>query len=309
MNKFKLILIFSLLSTATLADNAPRTIRIAAGGIMKSYYEVAIKLCNFFEESNPNLKCSVRETGGSRENIELLKAGKVDFAFSQSDIAVYAFGGEKCYDNPNLNLRQILKLYEEVFTIITKDDDHIKTFADLAGKNITNGPDYAGSSITYDEVRSLYNFASPHNVNMSPEDYARKLCSGEIDAVVLVAGHPNRVVNHITSTCNVEFVAVEPEKLAELMGRNKAYHKAILHKDTYQQISEDQQTIGVSAILLTNDSMDDQIIDNFMTYFKNHMNEFKQSNLMLQNLPDEYFTTGFVLPMHDQCTPEKSDNK
>ena len=54
----------------------------------------------------------------------------------QANIAVEAYEGIGYYHDQEKmqNLRQVLNLHDEFFTVIVKDEDKIKVFADIDGK-------------------------------------------------------------------------------------------------------------------------------------------------------------------------------
>lgn len=293
------ILLLLLLSNNAIAEK--RVIKIATGSILEGYYSVGLNICSFIKAANKEVGCDVIPTNGSIENLSLLAEGKADFALVQSNIAVDAFEAHGRYlkQQPQSELRQVLNLYNEVFTIIAKDDDKIKVFADIAGKRISNGDPNSASTITYEALKELYSFAKPIDIELTPEDYAKKLCEGDIDAILLMVGHPSSLVSHIAHSCEVDFVAIERNKLEKLINKNPAFYKAILKQGIYPGITEDQETIGVSAILVTTDKIDSTLLKSFIEYFNKNTQSFIQANPILTDLKEEHFYTNFVLPKHE----------
>ena len=169
----------------------------------------------------------------------------------------------------------MLNLHDEFFTVIVKDEDKIKVFADIDGKKITNGPAFSSSNITYDAVRSLYKFAKkPEELHINYEDYSDKFCNKEIDAIIMMVGHSNPLVNLIANKCGIDFVSIDNDKITELIKQNRAFHKAILHKGLYPGITDDQTTVKVSAILVTRDEANRDILDKFIGAFHRNVANF-----------------------------------
>ncbi len=117
----------------------------------------------------------------------------------------------------------------------------------------------------------------------------------------MMVGHSNPLVNLIANKCEVDFVSIENDKIAELVKQNRAFHKTVLHKGLYQRITDDQTTVKVSAILVTRDKVNRDILDKFIGAFHRNVANFKLSNYLLNNLDINYFTDtkNFVLPKHD----------
>ena len=126
-----------------------------------------------------------------------------------------------------------------------------------------------------------------------------------IFAIILVTGHPNSLVNHIANSCEIDFVAIEREKLSRILESNKAYKKITLMKGIYPGITADQDTIGVKAILVTTDKFNDEILKNFENYLSKNIQAFKQSDMLLHNLTDNYFFDDFILPKHENSNSIK----
>ena len=116
-----------------------------------------------------------------------------------------------------------------------------------------------------------------------------------------MVGHPNPLVNLIANRCEIDFVSIENDKMAELIQQNRAFRKAKLHKGLYLGITDDQTTVKVSAILVTRDDVDSNMLDKFIGAFHRNVASFKLSNYLLNNIKINYFadTQNFVLPKHD----------
>ncbi|WP_341794216.1 MULTISPECIES: TAXI family TRAP transporter solute-binding subunit [unclassified Rickettsia] len=283
---------------------AQQTIKVATGSILKGYYAIGLDLCKTIKIANKNIKCEVVPTNGGVENLKLLKEGKVDLALVQSNIAVEAFEGIGYYQNQEKmqNLRQVLNLYDEFFTVIAKDDDKIKVFADIEGKKISNGPGFSSSNITYDALRQLYNFTKePIDVDINYEDSIKKFCNKEIDVIMMMVGHPNPLISLIANSCEVDFVSIENAKITELIKSNRAFRKGILHEGLYPGITESQTTVVVPAILVTREYLDFELLDKFIGAFHRNVAHFKHANYLLQDLDIKYFAdiSNFVLPKHE----------
>ncbi|HJD55988.1 MAG TPA: TAXI family TRAP transporter solute-binding subunit [Rickettsia endosymbiont of Pyrocoelia pectoralis] len=310
MNNFKLAIYSFIFSLSFVGSNIyadQKIVRIGTGFILNSYYSIGLDLCKTItndNKNNENIKCEVVATKGSIENLELLKQGKIDLALVQANIAVEAFEGIGYYKGKDKmpNLRQLLNLHDEYFTVIAKDKDEIKIFADIDGKKITNGPAFSSSNITYNEVSSLYKFAKePEDLDINYENSIDKFCNGEIDAIIMMVGHTNPFINLVANKCEIDFVSIEKDKIAELIKQNRAFREAVLHKGLYPGITDDQTTVKVSAILVTKEEVDHSILDKFIGAFHRNVNSFKLSNYLLNNLDINYFadTKNFVLPKHD----------
>ncbi len=304
MNNFKILtIIFCLLFTNNYVLAAQKTIKIGSGSILKGYYFIGLDLCRTFTLADNNINCEVIPTKGTVDNLNLLKEGKIDLALVQSSVALEAYEGIGYFAKIGRmqEIRQILNLYDEFFTVIVKDQDKIKIFSDIEGKKISSGPPFSSDHITYEIIANLYNFAKePINIEINYEESVTDFCNGKIDAIIMTLGHPNPLVGLIANNCEIDFVPIENNKIEQLLATNKAFHKAKLHKGLYPGITADQNTVKVSAILIARDDMDNKLLDKFIGAFHRNVKDFKHSNYILRDININHFadTNNFVLPKH-----------
>jgi len=303
------VFLFVLLTTQTVFAQEEKKIRIGAGSLLEGYYSIGLKLCRYISMANDGIPCEVVPTKGSLENLWLLQRGKIDFAFTLSNLAIDSFEGKGYFatTKPFKSIYQLLKLHNEIFTVIVKDDDNILFFNDLDGKRISNGYPKSDSSIIYKALEPYYDFKKPPiDINLPYEDYAREFCSGNIDAIMLMTGHPSALVNLITHTCESDFVTIDSEKIDHLLKSNPGFKKIVLPKGGYPGITKEQNTIAVNAILVTAEHVDKKIVQNFLDYFPKVVDRFKSSHPALYDINKDDFWKDFVLPA---MQAENIDNK
>lgn len=78
----KIVKMIKLLALLLVSNTALASIKIASGSKLGLYHTLAVKEC---EKRQP---CEVVATSGSRENIDLLKSGQVDFAIIQNNLGL-----------------------------------------------------------------------------------------------------------------------------------------------------------------------------------------------------------------------------
>ncbi len=301
VSRFFIIIIIILISPfQSFADNQDqkKIVRIAAGSILEGYYFIGLKLCKYISKANDSIGCDVVPTTGTIENLKLLRERKVDFAFAQSNLALDAYNGDGYFTNsdPFRDIIQVLRLHNEAFTVIVKDKDKILKFSELDGKKISNGPNSSDSSLMYQELISNYNFKKqPEDIELFHEEYAKEFCAGNIDAIILMTGHPNALVSYITHACESDFLTIEKDKLDAIVNSNLAFTKYTIHAKGYPGITKSEKTIAAPAILVSDSSVPKQIITNFLNYFDKKVKSFKDSDPLLHNLDVDHFTSGFVL--------------
>jgi len=303
MQMLRIIILAFLLSVQTATAAEEKTIKIAAGSLLDGYYILGLKLCRYISLSNEGVNCEVVPTSGSLENLRLLQSNKVDFAFSLANLALESHQGKKHFaaTEPFKDMYQLLRLHDEYFTVIVKDDDNILVFADLEGQKISNGPPNSDSSVAYTALEVYYNFKKPPtDIELEYENYAKAFCKSDIDAVMMMTGHPNELVNMITHKCESDFVTIDSNKIDLLVKNNPGFHRVTLKAGGYPGITESQETVAVPAIFVSSKKTDKAIVKNFLNYFNSKVSRFKSSSPMLTDLNNSHFTNGFILPSFEE---------
>ena len=298
MLKFKRICIICIiLANSVNAFAEKQLIRIGAGSLLGSDYTAGLELCKFIKLSNKNVKCKVVSIKSSIKNLSLLQDGKIDLALVHANIATQAFEGRGYYahSKPMSNISQILKLHDKTFTIIVRDNEKIKVLADIDGKKISKGSKYSDGNIVYSEFGKLYDFKEePMNILLNYDNYAKEFCTSKVDAMILMAGHPNSLIHHIAHHCEINFVHIEDNKIEQFLQKNPEFHKTTLNKSLYSGITEDQNTFSVPVLLLTTDRMDQELLKRFMRYFIKNLEKFRKSQNILNNINETSFTHEFL---------------
>src|SRR5215470_13611595 len=108
----------------------------APGGVYHPLGSAICRLINLDAEAN-GLRCLAETSRGSVANINDLKRRKVDFAVVQQAavLGADAFAGT----GPAKDLRTVLALHLEAFTIVARDGSGIARFEDLRGKRVSIG--------------------------------------------------------------------------------------------------------------------------------------------------------------------------
>lgn len=299
MAKIIISICFFVFSINSSYATESKHVKIASGSLLEGYYAIGLKLCRYISHANKGAKCEVIPSSGTIENLMMLHRGEVDFAFAQSNFALDSYEGKGYFatHEPFSDMYQLLRLHDEVFTVIVKDEDKIMKFSDLDGRKISNGPPRSDSTATYIALSSYYDFVEePKDIEMSHEDYAKEFCKSKVDAILMMTGHPNALVNFITHECETDFLDIEEDKIAELISHNRGFKKFILEAGSYPGITESKNTIAVPAIFVTHKGVDKKLVQNFIEYLGNSLSSFKISHPVLYDLEDGHFTSGFILP-------------
>ena len=239
---------------------------IGAGPLGGGYYAAARAICEEVHLRHPGrMRCSPDPTPGSVYNVVALAEGQIDFALVQSDAHHFAVTGTGPFAEagPNADLRSVLALYPEPLTLVARREAGIGGIPDLAGKRVNLGPRNSGSRAT--AARLLEALDLPEGdlaeIRTLPTGPAiDQLCAGDLDAVLLVVGHPNATVARALADCAAELVPVAGPAIDAHVAANADYARAAIPRGTYPGQTRPVPTFSVTATLMTRADQDPEVV-------------------------------------------------
>ncbi len=181
------------------------TVGLISGGISGTYVRIASDLAAVLDDG-ADLRVLPMVGQGSVQNIsDVLYLKGIDIGIVQSDVLEY-LKNQKVHRNIENRLRYVTKLYNEEFHLVAGKD--VRSIADLRGKKVNFGNKGSGSymtaSIIFDAKR-----VKVEPTTFSQAEALEKIKSGEIAAMVYVAGKPTRAFANISAQDGLHLVPVD----------------------------------------------------------------------------------------------------
>lgn len=244
-------------NTEVIAD-----IVVGTGGTTGTYYAFSTAVGQIL--GTDDYKFTVKSTGGSQANIEMIQDKEAQFAIVQNDVMNYAYEGTNGFDEAITDFSAIGCVYAEVCQVIATKASGIKTIADLKGKNVAVGD--AGSGVYYNATQILAAAgldidADINKTAASFGDSATLLKDGAIDAAFITAGTPTTAVTDLATSTDVVVVDLGEDVINKLMEDYPFYAKYDYSSTDYDFIAEDEtaSTVAIMATFIaSNDMSEDQ---------------------------------------------------
>ncbi|MGN7176255.1 C4-dicarboxylate ABC transporter substrate-binding protein [Paenibacillus sp. FSL R5-0490] len=249
----------------------PKFMSIVTGGTGGTYYPLGGSFAEIISDAT-GIDTNAEVSGASAENMNTLKDGNAEIAFSQTDIASYAQEGKLMFEGAAVdNVSAIGTLYPETIQIVTTAKSGIKSVEDLKGKKVSIGAPGSGTAANAEQILEVHGIKLDdiQKQDLSFDESTAGIQDGNIDAAFVTAGTPTGAVEGLSATEDVVIVPIEQDKIDALIEKYPYYVQDEVPSGTYK-LAEAVPTVAVQAMLVvSNDLSDDVVYDITKAIFEN----------------------------------------
>jgi TRAP transporter TAXI family solute receptor len=288
--RLRLLAVLAVLATcapgARAADFA--FVSVGTGAVGGVYYPVAQAICRIVNAAAAGrMRCSPESTPGSVYNVGRLATGELDFAIIQSDIQFDAVTGRANWaGKPTPWLRSVMSLHPELLTIVARRSTGIDSLEGLQTRRLNIGTDGSGARTTWLAVETAAAWPEQARVRASgfKVDVAlHALCSGGIDATLMLVGHPSPMVRHHLDACETRIVPLSGPAIDNLVQSAPYFRRGSIPAGLYGN-ADPIDSFGVSATLVTSASADEGTVYEMTRAILTQLEELKQAHPALAGL-------------------------
>jgi len=290
---------------ATPAAAQQKFITVGTGGVTGVYYAVGGSICRLVnkDRAKNNLRCSVESTGGSGYNVNTIKAGELDFGMAQSDVQYQSYKGTAAFKEPFPEMRAVFSVHPEPFTLLSRKEANIKSFADLKGKRVNVGNPGSGTRSAMDELLTAENMKlSDFSLasELKADEHGPALCDNKIDAFYYGVGHPSANIQDPTTACGAKLVPITGPAIDALVKKYPYYAYATIPGGMYANNPQPTKTYGVLATLVTSSKVPADVVYIVTKAVFDNFDEFKKLHPAFANLdPKNMIADGLSAPLHE----------
>jgi len=297
------IAVSALFLPAQSAQSADKFITVGTGGIVGVYYPLGGAICRFVNAGRKDhgYRCTVESTGGSVFNINAVMSGDMDIGFAQSDTQFYALNGQAPFKDKQPKLRALFSVYPELFTLVTRQDANIRSFADLKGKRLNIGDPGSGTRATTELVMAATGIRK-EDLRLATElkfvEMAPALCDNKIDAFTFVAGHPNAIFQEAAASCASSIASVSGPGIDKLVKDHPFYAKANVPGKMYKGTDNPQGSFGVLATMVASADLPERTAYIITKALFDNFDDFRKLHPAVANITKEQMLEGNTVPFH-----------
>ncbi len=294
----------ALVSTPVLSQQ--RFVTIGTGGVTGVYYAAGGAICRLVnkDRAKHGIRCSVESTGGSVFNVNTIKAGELDFGFTQSDVQWSAVNGTNQFKGaPMGDLRAVFAVHPEPFTVVARKEANISRFEDFKGKRFNVGNPGSGTRASMEELLSAmgwklgdFSLAS----ELRADEHGPALCDGKIDGFLFAVGHPSANIQDPTTSCGARLVSLTGPVVDKLVADKPFYAKSTIPGGLYPNNPQATNTYGVVATVVTTTKTSPETVYQLTRAVFENFDEFRKLHPALANLnPANMIKDGLSAPLHE----------
>jgi TRAP transporter TAXI family solute receptor len=294
-----LIVVLLLGYQFTGGDSLPSKMRIATGGESGVYYAYGDALAEILER-RLNVPVSTIQSGGSVDNIRLLRNGRAEIAFVQNDIMTYAYEGTNIFstDGPFKDFSAAAGLYPEICQIVARRE--ISGIPDLRGMRVSVGDEGSGTELNALQILGSYgmSYADIDVDHLSFGASVSALMEDRIDAFFCTAGVPTPAISGLATGGKVRLLSVGDAHARALISQYPFYSRQTIPGGVYTGIDEDTTTVAVKATLVVSNRLSGQIVGELLKILFESRTEIAGTSLEAASLSPKSALDGIPIPLH-----------
>ena len=267
------------------------------GGVYNAYGQALAP--SLEEETGRGVEVIV--TSGSEGNLRLLDTGLVDVALVQSDTLASAVEGTGSFeDDPLEGFSALGGVYTEACQIIVAADSGITSVPDMAGKRISIGEEDSGVTRNAEQILLAYGLTSDslEVSRLSFADSAAAMENGEIDGFFCTAGIPTQVVTELADSMEIRLIPLDERCIEQLTRLYSWYQPYTIPADAYEGVTQPVTTVGVRAILVVSDDLDDAAVTGIMHSMFGSGKDVTENTLKQAALTEKDAAEGAMVGFH-----------
>lgn len=296
--KKSLVLAVALFSSVL---GAKEFINIGTGSMTGTYYPVGGAICRLANKQ-PDIKCSVESTGGSVYNVNNVLKKELTFGFVQSDVVYDKYNGTGKFEGAaDKKLRAVMSVYPELLAMVVSKASGIKNISDLAGKSYNVGNPGSGNEFTTLHVFAANNFNAEklklHGV-LTVSECPHALKDKKIDGYSFVVGHPTANITDAANSLPIDILNVDGENIDKMIAKYPYFAKGVIPKGTYDGVEHDVHSIGVKAVLVTEEGTSDEAVSAIVKGVLDNFEEYQNLHPALKSVTKQSLIEGIAAPLH-----------
>ncbi len=263
---------------------------IAASKPGSETYQLIQAAADVVEELNDNISIELVPSLGSSQNLKLLKAKHVQMAAVQADSKLIT------------EARLVVKLFPDVFQLVTRRDSNIFQVSDLKGKNLalpsTSSGQYKSFWFLMDHYKLSEGDFEFKSMSTSAANFA--LERGTVDAVFRVRPPGSKKIQKLVNKVPVRVIEIDQAQAMSL--NSPSIEQGVIPKGAYQGSpalpEKDILTASVQRLLVAHMDLDDEVVNQFTRVLFEQRKDLLEKSTLSSYVQAPDRQKGTSIPIH-----------
>jgi TRAP transporter TAXI family solute receptor len=245
-----------------------KRIRIATGSKSGIYDPLGRALAEVYNARVPNVVASAVETTGSLFNVRAVQEGRAELAFSQADVAYFAFQGAPGNSYQYAKLRAMAVLYLNAVQVVALRDSDVYRIKDLSGRRVGVGAHESGTEIASHLILQVQGVDSKIRAeSLTFDEIADEMKRHELDAGFMVSSYPVPAIAELSNVVGIRLISIDPIVANRVRSKYPFLRPIRIPKGTYKGQERDVQTMGVDNLLVCSSDLPDDLVHELTRVF------------------------------------------
>jgi len=284
---------------------AKQRLSVATGGTGGVYYPYGGGIAKVISEAVRNVEATAEVTGGSVDNLKLIRDGRADLALTLADTLDDAYQGRGSFARfGKVPARALAVLFTNYTHVVTLESAGIERVRDLEGHVVSTGSPGGGTeTIAFRilEAAGLDPSSDVRRQGLGVGPSVDALKDGKIDAFFWSGGLPTAAVLDLANSPGREMKLLPNDDiLPTLQSRHRAslYYQVTVPRGTYTGLTRDVPVVGVSNLLVVDERMSDALAYEITRALFERKADLVAIHQEAENLRLETATSGSPVPFH-----------
>ena len=289
------------LFTGCGSSEPPVFVTVLTGNTSGVYYPLGVGMSQLFRTAIPEANVSVQATAASAENLRLLEAERGELAFTLGDVLADAWEGnaDAGFTTPLRKVRAVATIYPNYIQIVASADSGVRTLADLRGSRISVGAPGSGTELN---TRAIMKAAGLSYADFSKVEYlsfsesVELIKNRQLDITLQSAGLGVASLRDLAASEPIVVVPI-PADVVRNVGR-PVYQLAMIPAGTYDGQIEAVETASIRNVLVTHDSVPDDVVYRMTKAVFEHLDELAAAHIAATAISLEGAVSNLAVPLH-----------
>ncbi|QXM05237.1 TAXI family TRAP transporter solute-binding subunit [Crassaminicella indica] len=292
--------------TSTNEKPSKQFVTIVTGSTGGTYYPVGTIFSSLWNEKlgDRGVVASVQSSGGSVENLNMLKAGEAQLGIAMANLTLFAYKGEgKFKDNQFDKVRFVTALWPDVTQLVVTEDSGIDSLSDLKGKRFNVGGAGSGTEysckLMFEHVGGL-TFDDVNTEHLGYFEASSAMQNGQLDGMNAEGGLPTSAVSEIfASKTPVKMLEFSDEDYKKLHDVAPYYGQFTVPSGLYSKLDKDIKTVGIKSTLIASADLDEDLVYELVKSIYENYDEISDAHKALEFVRLEEAIKGLPpVPLH-----------